>query len=848
MTKNLNLLNDYYNFNELVITFIPNNNDNLIIELDSPVVDFKYKLSIKKKIPDFYKKIYTSRCDEYKKEYRSIKSKMIKTDRIYIPMYDIYYIIKPILTPLAIGKKHEKIRKYRGNTVYEDKGYIWEKIHSIRKESITKFSGDIGRYYYGLILFDLLPKKKIRSLFIFTNMAIIGLRDYLTYRNNYSTNSYNDINDCYVFLDDKLESEFSTSEDYLKLAKSKYIFNLFEVKGSICKNNEIIKEKYEFINIANTLLDFKLRKNNYNELHNCQLFLNYVYIVLKHLKKGGSALIQIFPIYSRLSSDIIYITKKYFKKVFLSKNKLNSALSDYHTLVLKNFIGITDKDLKELETIMNKWLKIKKCNEYSEDSKKYVYSILDFKNTPNKYINQLKFYFEIYELRRLIIGKRINNIYNKILDMNDDEYKKYIDELVLEQTVSTYNYLNSINIPIIKKNEKQSINDILDKDIFEKIKIIDLLIKKKKIYVENMNDLLEKLNINRQKLITFRNLIDNLDFNKWSNTTKNVRIYKNFLSEMVKSYTYFKPSQGFLKMYEILSKFQLFPKNNKKISTMSICEAPGQFILAMNHYLKTKTTNEEYIWYANSLNPNSEQVKQKYGWNIISDTYGLIKKYKDKWLFGKDNTGDITKLQNILDIRNRLSKLDIDLITSDCGLSSYDFKTYSYGEEKISLINFCQILFILMCLPKNKSFVLKTFLPQIQPVNISLNYILYLLFKKINYYKPLQNRESGEFYIIGRGYKGIDDILLKKLIEFHKKNNFDRGVIEVDSTFLYYYQKNIEILVDSNVNEIKRKLVYYKNYDIFNKFREDIEKIKKSKCKEWIKYFNIEKIIEKDMI
>lgn len=39
-------------------------------------------------------------------------------------------------------------------------------------------------------------------------------------------------------------------------------------------------------------------------------------------------------------------------------------------------------------------------------------------------------------------------------------------------------------------------------------------------------------------------------------------------------------------MYEMLHYFKLLPADNPRVSTMHVCEAPGGFIAATNHYLR----------------------------------------------------------------------------------------------------------------------------------------------------------------------------------------------------------------------------------------------------------------------
>ena len=48
-------------------------------------------------------------------------------------------------------------------------------------------------------------------------------------------------------------------------------------------------------------------------------------------------------------------------------------------------------------------------------------------------------------------------------------------------------------------------------------------------------------------------------------------------------------TQAWAKMYEILTSFQLINHiNNQKWITLHLCEAPGGFISALNHFLVTR--------------------------------------------------------------------------------------------------------------------------------------------------------------------------------------------------------------------------------------------------------------------
>lgn len=48
-------------------------------------------------------------------------------------------------------------------------------------------------------------------------------------------------------------------------------------------------------------------------------------------------------------------------------------------------------------------------------------------------------------------------------------------------------------------------------------------------------------------------------------------------------------TQAWAKMFEILANFDLIKTvNNQKLTTLHLCEAPGAFISALNHFLVTR--------------------------------------------------------------------------------------------------------------------------------------------------------------------------------------------------------------------------------------------------------------------
>jgi 23S rRNA U2552 (ribose-2'-O)-methylase RlmE/FtsJ len=299
-------------------------------------------------------------------------------------------------------------------------------------------------------------------------------------------------------------------------------------------------------------------------------------------------------------------------------------------------------------------------------------------------------------------------------------------------------------------------------------------------------------------------------------------------------------TQAWLKMYEIMNTFELFDKKKRTVKTFHLCEAPGAFILAINHYLKTKTPVDNFDWYAQSLNPNSKKIVSEYGRVFGSgDPTGLLNQYPDRWIWGKDGTGDITKPENIISYKKHCE--NIDFMTIDCGVGHV---------RDANPVTYAQIVFLLTNLPKGKNFVMKMFQPFLPKIKISLYYLLYKHFEVLHFYKPLQNQISSEFYVIGINYDPISKKEKIKMLKFMRKFNPDKGFIKkIPESFVKQLELASQKLTDQYVHEIERQIYYIDNLEyIDDKHRELLEKAKEERNIDWIHRFKIKRIKDIDKL
>ena len=245
-------------------------------------------------------------------------------------------------------------------------------------------------------------------------------------------------------------------------------------------------------------------------------------------------------------------------------------------------------------------------------------------------------------------------------------------------------------------------------------------------------------------------------------------------------------SNGYMKLWEIYANVAGMIPNNKDVRIFHIAEAPGQWINCTSNYIVTKRQKvENYDWRAMSLNHKHPKNIEKYGKGIFKDDYGFIKKYPEKWLYGADNTGDFTRVKNIMWYRDYVKKWcgtgKLHLITGDAGMNS---PTVSLRD--LQMIDYAQVAMVAACGTVGTNCVTKHFLPYIRSIPksyygsgffVNYIYVYYLLFEDLRLIKPhCSNPDSGEFYVVGLKKRNISDedtrAIVEKLNTFKTNNCF----------------------------------------------------------------------------
>jgi len=276
-----------------------------------------------------------------------------------------------------------------------------------------------------------------------------------------------------------------------------------------------------------------------------------------------------------------------------------------------------------------------------------------------------------------------------------------------------------------------------------------------------------------------------------------------------------------LKMYEILEKFNFISQSTGSFTVFCNAELPGGFIIAINHYIKTKYPNIDFHWLANSYISS----------NALDDIYGIYKNNRSNWLMDRDMNGDITNISNLLKIKSKvkaLYPLGINLYTSDIGINvSSD---YNSQEQQLLLLNYCQVLCGLMVLKIEGHMVTKQF-TYFTSFNTSLLILLSNIFKKVYITKPATSRPfNSEIYIVCKYYKGMSDKMSNYLLSRISTVNSKIPLVLYQNPV--YLRSIADIIYNRQIDEIQNMVDIYKNHSDFDKLVQINKNIEQEK---WIK-------------
>ncbi|KAK0096668.1 hypothetical protein PV326_004747 [Microctonus aethiopoides] len=359
--------------------------------------------------------------------------------------------------------------------------------------------------------------------------------------------------------------------------------------------------------------------------------------------------------------------------------------------------------------------------------------------------------------------------------------------------------------------------------------------------IEDLKELKEHLNEIKSKLNDY-NLME------WRSHTRKRNYAGDIIWRVRKEINPEFPTQAWCKFYENLSFYKLIPEKSlyeKQLKSIHLCEAPGAFVTALNHWLKLNAPLINWDWTATTLNPSYEGNSPSF---MLNDDRFILHT-TNNWYFGADNTGNLMNLKN-LDSFIELEKENRDkimLITADGSIDC--LHTPDEQEKIVSHLHYCETITALHLLNKNGNFIIKLF-TIFEYQTICLMYLLSCCFNEISIRKPATSKEgNSEIYVICLDFKGSDYISpYLNIFRKHYEKYTDRTMFrknDIPDSFIEQIIKSGELFKSHQCDVILNNIRTFNtetNEDCMN-----VKRIRRATADYFIKFCKLEKLPFKDM-
>jgi 23S rRNA U2552 (ribose-2'-O)-methylase RlmE/FtsJ len=355
-----------------------------------------------------------------------------------------------------------------------------------------------------------------------------------------------------------------------------------------------------------------------------------------------------------------------------------------------------------------------------------------------------------------------------------------------------------------------------------------------------------KLEATKTRLNECKSKLDDKDINAWGSHTSFTSLSADVVRTLRRKFDIEMCTIAWTKMYEMLEKFSLIKPSDGKFRSVHLCEAPGAFICATNHYLRTRYRGTRWSWFAVSLNPYFEGND----FDAMLDDDRLIVHTFDNWYFGEDDTGNIMERANIEGVWRRAKEMgSVHLVTAD---GSIDCQSDPNDQETLTApLHYCEMVTALGLLSKGGSFVLKMF-TLFESSSITILFLLSCVFEKLHVFKPATSKAgNSEVYVVCQNYRPIPQEHLKVLLEHAGPHVFKNGVAIVSQQLVpkTFLSQAIECAVQ--FAEWQRTTIE-ENLRSFNNLtperRRQITSIRNMVAQEWIAQFRIKKLDKRDRL
>ena len=772
----------------------------------------------------------------------SLQNKQIKSIeqfKNYIT-YDISctaigYLIKIPYGGMGKYSKHSTIlhKKDTKGKIYKS---ILKNIDQLQTVLSYNFEGTIS-IYINYLLNNYLNITDAKYVIFAKNHYILdGLLYYIKFK-QLKTNF--DI----IFYAYEVENElYEKEQNYLDINK------IIKIPIKIPMNNNWINDnKNKIKNIDISFIDIIISIPNLTDIRYAFLLQSQIppiILTLQNLNKNGSIVLNLCIIPNKMVFDFMTYLSCYFEKTFIMDFKdtdLHSAGQLlYSFITFHKYKGNADiEKLLKLNEIMFDCDPTGGYNFNTDKQKKYVTNIItindDMKNNYSEYKEYVK-------MKLLGSIRNFNDKYDNFINKD----KQYIKDKCNIAKLQAIYYAKKYDLPLLDwVNEIPS--TYFDRMIGEKLKninyttqdeiksdndeiIIDI---HKKITCSNCDLLIKNIEISE----TAYQYIEKINYDAYKNVelfinNKYKRLNKSLFDDYDVNINGKSVSRAWIKFYELLTDTKILDKykNDNKIDVFFMCEAPGNFVNSMDHYIKKNTNIKNFNWNAQSLAQSHAD---------FFDSYGFIKKTIDKWDQGPTKNGNILDSDNQNYYFNKYGD-KVDFLIGDCG------EKWTPGETDNNKDTSIYQLFYALLMPKiGGTFVIKTFSSNNNKLFLSLLYLICSKYEKVLAFKSNTNFWSPEIYFVGVNYKGLTNEERQNIKKIISKTNDNETCYPFDKIPEEFIKTYADIMYNyiSFASDVKKFFVFLStNEDIYESNKENITNIILDKNNGWMKKYLGERV------
>ena len=329
--------------------------------------------------------------------------------------------------------------------------------------------------------------------------------------------------------------------------------------------------------------------------------------------------------------------------------------------------------------------------------------------------------------------------------------------------------------------------------------------------------------------------LDPFDTDIWKQHTRKIAFTKNVKQAVQKKTGPELCSRGWLKMTEIAFEkdaFDIFPHPTPRptIRSLHLCECPGAFVSALNHAVVHRFgTNKRWWWRASALNPAYEANSHSH---MVRDPV-LVNKTPKHWIWGLDNSGDITNCDNIDYITKEVLTQGgpVHIVTADGGVDCSESPESQESTLYPLLLAQCTAALSVLC--TGGTLVVKAFSLLTTPT-ASLTHLLSSLFDAVVLCKPATSGQSNsERYIVCTGLREFPSDTLKALRTAVRKQTAAPCLppASMHPPWLQSYASFATRAVHVQCGSIRRSIRLFYNFTA--KEKADLEKLQDRTAKEF---------------